>query len=94
MNSQDWMDKDNNRQDAIDKLVQYCFDNGLDYTYTDKTFAIKLPETEGLPLATDGPKKSRKSFDIGLWGPEGVHEDELPPVDGTLNEGETPEETK
>lgn len=93
-NMSDFMSKDNNRADAIEQLINLCMEINLDYTYTDKHFTVTLPRFEDLPTAVDMNTNRRKSFDTSTWGDKGIDEDELPPIDKPLDEGETPEETK
>lgn len=94
MNSQDLMNQDNNRADAVNKLITFCMDNGYSYNYTDKTFTVTLPYTEPLPTATDltPPGKRRKKFDISDWGPKSYHEGEEPDPEQPLEEGKPPKE--
>lgn len=95
MKSQDWMSQDNNRAEVVRKLVAYCADNDLEYTYTEKKFTVKLPSVEPLPVVPiTTPMKKRKSFDISKWGEKSVDEtnlpDELPPTTTPIEEGEAP----
>jgi hypothetical protein len=95
MKAQDIMSNDNNRQDAIDKLITFCMDNNLNYSYTDKAFSVVLPGYEELPTNTHlvPPTKKRDKFNISDWGPRGVDETNLPDPEKPLTEGEQPPET-
>jgi hypothetical protein len=104
MKAQDMMSQDNNRQNAIDKLVAFCVAEGYDYVFTDKEFRVKLPDAEPVPVVPIAtPKHSqRKKFDFLEPDPNGVDEifpkaegdlnlpDELPPTETPLDEGEPP----
>ncbi len=92
MKSQDIMNNENNRADAINGLITYCLDNDLSYNYTGKTFTITLPNVEPLPTVTElTPKQYRREkFDIDSWGPKGYVEGEEPDPEQPLDEGEAP----
>jgi hypothetical protein len=97
MKSNDLMNTNNNRADAIEKIQAFCHRYGYEYTYTEKEFTIKLPHAEEIPVTM--PETRRRAVannDLSFLNPDpnGYHEDELPPIDIPLNEGETPDETK
>lgn len=98
MNSQDLMNNNNERGFVIDELIEFCTKHGLDYIYTADSFRIPLPTTEPLPTAIEQAKRpgnKRKKLDMDkLFPSNGIieGEDELPPPDKPLQEGETPDE--
>lgn len=94
MRSQDLMNNQNNRADAIDKLIRFCTDNDLSYNYTEHVFTITLPDAEPLPTMTHltPPKNKRKKFDISGWGEKGYVEGDEPDPEQPLTEGEAPKE--
>lgn len=95
MKAQDWMSQDNNRAEAVRRLIELCERVNLDFKYTEKKFTITLPDVEELPVST-GITKTRKTFDISKWGETGIVEgvdnlpDELPETTTPLEEGEPP----
>lgn len=93
MKSEDIMQHNNNRQDAIDKLITFCIDHNFSYNYTDKTFTVTLPTSEPLPTATHltPPSQRRKKFNTKDWGPTTYHEGDEPDPEQLLSEGEPPE---
>lgn len=91
MHSQDLMNQDNNRADAIKKLMTFCLDNNFSYNYTDKTFTITLPTAEPLPVTDHITTNKRKKFDISGWGERGIVEGEEPDSEQPLEEGTPPE---
>ena len=95
MRSQDLMSQDNNRADAIEKITLFCDRYGYSYKYTEKKFTITLPSLESIPITNSISKRGKliQELDMSIFGPDsGYHEDELPPVDTTLNEGEPNEQ--
>lgn len=95
MKAQDFMQWENQRGAAVEDLIKICVAIGLDYSFTEKEFVIKLPYQEPVPVTGYTPVNKRGIDWDKIFGPDsGIHEDELPPVDETLNEGETPDETR
>jgi hypothetical protein len=97
MKSNDLMNTNNNRADAIEKIQTFCHRYGYEYSYTEKEFVVKLPAVEEMPVTSPATRRrtvANNELSFLNPDPNGYHEDELPPVDTTLNEGETPEETK
>lgn len=105
MNSQDLTNNNNNRAHAIEQLQELCHALGVDYSYTEKKFTIKLPNVEPLPRALEiKPQRGRKprvnpdEFSFLKPDPNGLVEgsddsslpDELPPTTTPLDEGEPP----
>lgn len=93
MNSMDFVSKDNNRAAAIEVLQAFCHKHGFDYSYNDTLFTVKLPPIEPVPLTRPTRTRNDPSLDFLKADPNGYHEDELPPTDKPLQEGESPEET-
>ena len=90
MKARDLTNLDNNRGDAIEKLIEFCAANDLGYIYgTGEDFIVKLPGSEPLPDIVQ-PTTTRKSFDIDSWGPTTYHEGEEPDPTRPLDEGEPP----
>lgn len=99
MKAQDINNEDNERGRVLRALRDFCADQDLEYSYTEKKFTVKLPALEELPAANlvQSAGKRRKRFDITKWGNRGPVEgedgfpDELPPTTTPLEEGEPPE---
>lgn len=91
MNSQDLQDWQNRRGDVIQDLIKLATALSLSYRYTEKEFTIELPNVESKTVWQ--PVKDRGINWSNVFGPDtGIHEDELPPIDKPLEEGETPDE--
>ena len=104
MNSSEWSDQDNARNQAIAQLAEVCAAMGLSWSADQRTFSIALPNiivnkavtSVSIPLQ---PTK-RKSFDISTWGPdsgivEGLPDDmQLPDYGEILDEGVPPQGDK
>jgi hypothetical protein len=96
MKTEDIMNQDNNRADAIDKLINFCVANNLSYSYGEASFTITLPGFEPVPNAVEQNVTKgnvRKTFRIDSWGPKGPIEGEEPNPELPLEEGEPPKET-
>lgn len=96
MNSEDVMDQNNDRAEAIRLAIAFCLEHNLDYSYTDKAFTITLPGFEHIPNEVEQNVirgKGRKKFDTKNWGPVTYHEGEEPDPEQPLTEGEPPKET-
>jgi hypothetical protein len=94
MKSQDIMDQESNRAEAIKELINFCLEHNLNYSYTDKAFSVVLPGYEKVPNEVEQnvvKGKVRKGFDIKAWGPKGVDEANLPDPEKPLDEGTPPE---
>lgn len=92
MHSEDIMDQNNNRAEAIRWITKLCDEHGYSYRYTEKKFSITLPVIESIPITNSTTKRGKliQELDMSIFGPDsGYHEDELPPVDTTLEEGGT-----
>ncbi len=97
MNSQDFMNQNNNRAAAIKLLQGFCHAHGMNYEYTEKAFTVKLPFLEPVPITSPATRRrvDTTGLDFLKPNPEGYHEDEqLPPADTPLEEGTPPEGTK
>ena len=99
MNSAEWADIENVRNQAIAQLAEICAAMGLSWSAGSKEFVISLPDiivnkavaNISIPLQ---PTK-RKTFDISTWGEpgpvEGLPDDmQLPDYGEMLDEGEAP----
>lgn len=79
MNSNDWQDIENVRNQAIAQLAEICAAMGLSWTAGEKEFVIALPHVVTMKAASSVivelmPTK-RKTFDISTWGDNsGVYE--------------------
>ena len=100
MNSNDYMDQDNARNQAVAQLIEICMAMGLNSTATQDQFIIQLPNMIvrkavigiTIPLL---PTK-RKTFDISTWGDkgpvEGLPDDmQFPDYGEILDEGVPPQ---
>jgi len=89
MNSQDWQDIENVRNQAINQLAEICATMGLSWSASDMLFTINLPDVivaKGKATLASMPTQ-RKTFDISTWGDTGVDEADMqqyrsdPPMD-------------
>lgn len=94
MNSNDIMDQNNDRAEAIRQHIAYCLEHGWSYSYTDKAFSIVLPGHEHVPNEVEQnviTGKVRKQFNTDSWGAKGYVEGEEPDPEQPLEEGKPPE---
>ncbi len=85
MNSNDWQDIENVRNQAVAQLAEICAAMGLSWSATDMKFVIELPslvvEKRTSSISVEILPTRRKTFDISTWGETGPVEGEAMPDD-------------